>query len=141
MMARDFKPSVRGVMFRRYAGYLLSAVVVLILVADGMVDLLAPQLLQAQMAETGFPASLAAPLGCIILLCAALYVAPATAVVGAIFITGFAGGAICAHFRIGEIGSPPELFSVMLGAMAWVGLYLRDERVQSLIPLRSGGLS
>lgn len=136
-MARNVKAPVRGAMFGRYAGYLMSFVAVVILVVDSMVDLLAPQLLQAQMAETGFAASLAAPLGCIILLCAALYVVPATAMVGAIFITAFAGGAICAHFRLGEIASPPELFSVMLGAIAWGGLYLRDERLRSLLPLRS----
>ncbi|MCB4858453.1 DoxX family protein [Sphingobium sp. PNB] len=141
MMPNNVKPPVRGAQLGRYAGYLLSAVVMLILVADGLVDLFAPQLIQAQMTETGFPASLAMPLGCIILLCAALYVVPATAVVGAIFITGFAGGAICAHFRIAEIGSPPELFSLMLGALPWGGLYLRHDRLRPLLPLRSSDSS
>jgi hypothetical protein len=45
------------------------------------------------------------------------------------------GGAICAHVRIGELGSPPELMSLLLGAMAWGGLYLRDPRIRALLPI------
>lgn len=118
-------------------GWVLSAVVILVLVADGAVDLFAPALISAQMEETGFPAGLATPLGLFILVCVILYAIPRTAVLGAILATGFFGGAICAHFRLGEIGSPPQLISLLLGVAAWGGLYLRDERVRRLLPLRS----
>jgi hypothetical protein len=64
--------------------------------------------------------------GPIILVCAILYAIPATAVLGAILVTGFLGGAICAHVRIRELGSPPEIISLLLGVMTWGGLHARD---------------
>jgi hypothetical protein len=73
--------------------------------------------------------------GPIILACAILYAIPATAVLGAILVTGFLGGAICAHVRIGELGSPPEIISLLLGAMTWGGLYARDPRIRAILPL------
>ncbi|MFK0165338.1 DoxX family protein [Rhizobium sp. NPDC090279] len=118
-------------------GWVLSAIVILALAADAAVDLFAPSLISAQMEETGFPASLATAVGLIILVCVVLYAIPRTAVLGAILTTGFFGGAICAHFRLGEIGSPPQLISLLLGVVAWGGLYLRDERVRRLLPFRS----
>ena len=59
----------------------------------------------------------------------------ATATLGAILITGFFGGAICTHFRLGEIGSPPQLICLALGVITWVGLYLRNPTVRKLLPL------
>lgn len=118
-------------------GWVLSAIVILALATDATVDLFAPSLVSAQMEETGFPAGLATPVGLIILVCVVLYAIPRTAVLGAILATGFFGGAICAHFRLGEIGSPPQLISLFLGVLTWGGLYLRDERVRRLLPLRS----
>ncbi|WP_075852653.1 DoxX family protein [Rhizobium hainanense] len=118
-------------------GWVLSAIVILALATDAAVNLFAPSLVSAQMEETGFPAGLATPVGLIILVCVVLYAIPRTAVLGAILATGFFGGAICAHFRLGEIGSPPQLISLFLGVLTWGGLYLRDERVRRLLPLRS----
>lgn len=118
-------------------GWVLSAIVILALATDAAVDLFAPSLVSAQMEETGFPAGLATPVGLVILVCVVLYAIPRTAVLGAILATGFFGGAICAHFRLGEIGSPPQLISLFLGVLTWGGLYLRDERVRRLLPLRS----
>ena len=74
-------------------------------------------------------------LGPIIFACAILYAIPATAVLGAILVTGFLGGAICAHVRIGELWSPPEIISLLLGAMTWGGLYTRDPRIRAILPL------
>jgi hypothetical protein len=85
--------------------------------------------------ETGFTIDLTRVLGPIILACAILYAIPATAVLGAILVTGFLGGAICAHVRIGELGSPPEMIALLLGAMTWVGLYARDPRIRAILPL------
>jgi len=85
--------------------------------------------------ETGFAMDLTRVVGPIILASVALYAIPATVVLGAILVTGFLGGAICAHVRIGELDSPPEFISLLLGAMTWGGLYLRDPRIRTILPL------
>ncbi|HEX7851872.1 MAG TPA: DoxX family protein [Sphingomonas sp.] len=118
-----------------WAGRILSALVVVALVADGTIQLFAPARIAGMLQETGFAMDLTRVVGPIILACAILYAIPATAVLGAILVTGFLGGAICAHVRIGELGSPPELVSLLLGTMAWGGLYLRDPRIRALLPL------
>jgi hypothetical protein len=118
-----------------WAGRIMSALVVIALVADGAIQLFAPAQIASMLQETGFAMDLTRIVGPIILACAILYAFPATAVLGAILVTGFLGGAICAHVRIGELGSQPELISLLLGAMTWGGLYLRDPRVRALLPL------
>jgi len=120
-----------------WAGWVISSIVILVFAADAAVNLFAPAMVSAQMQETGFAAGQALPLGLIILVCVILYAIPRTAVLGAILMTGFLGGAICTHFRLGEVGSPPQLISLFLGVMAWGGLYLRDKRIRSLLPIRS----
>jgi hypothetical protein len=118
-----------------WAGRIMSATVVIALVADGAIQLFAPAQIASMLQETGFALDLTRIVGPIILACAVLYAIPATAILGAILVTGFLGGAICAHVRIGELGSPPELISLLLGAMTWGGLYARDSRVRALLPL------
>ena len=103
-----------------WAGRIMSAFVVIALVADGTVQLFAPAQMAGMLQETGFALDLTRIVGPIILACAVL---------GAIMVTGFLGGAICAHVRIGELGSPPEIISLLLGAMTWGTLYLRDPRI------------
>jgi hypothetical protein len=118
-----------------WAGRTMSALVVIALAADGTIQLLAPAQVASMLQETGFAMDLTRIVGPIILACALLYALPATAVLGAILVTGFLGGAICAHVRIGELGSPPELISLLLGALTWGGLYARDPRIRALLPL------
>src|ERR1700722_8751345 len=118
-----------------WAGRIMSAVVVIALAADGAIQLFAPAQIASTLQETGFAMDLTRIVGLIILACAILYAIPATAVLGAILVTGFLGGAICAHVRIGEFGSPPEIISLLLGALAWGGLYARDPRIRALLPL------
>ncbi len=118
-----------------WAGRIMSAFVVIALVADGTVQLFAPAQIASMLQETGFAIDLTRVLGPIILACAILYAIPATAVLGAILVTGFLGGAICAHVRIGELGSPPEIISLLLGVMTWVGLYAREPRIRAILPL------
>ena len=118
-----------------WAGRIMSAIVDAALVADGSIQLFAPAQIANMLQETGFAMDLTRVVGPIILACAILYAIPATAVLGAILVSGFLGGAICAHVRIGEFGSPPELISLLLGAMTWGGLYLRDPRVRTILPL------
>jgi hypothetical protein len=118
-----------------WAGRIMSAFVVIALVADGTIQLFAPAQIASVLQETGFAIDLTRIVAPIILACAVLYAIPATAVLGAILVTGFLGGAICAHVRIGELGSPPELISLLLGALTWGGLYARDPRVRAILPL------
>lgn len=118
-----------------WAGWALSALLVLVLLADAGVSLFAPQIMASEYAATGYQASSAAPLGGIIVICVVLYAIPRTAVLGAILVTAFLGGAIATHFRVGELGSPPQIVCLVLGALAWGGLYLRDARVRALVPL------
>jgi hypothetical protein len=117
-----------------WAGRIMSAVVVIALLADGAIQLFAPAQIASLLQETGFAMSLTHVVGSIALACAILYAIPATAVLGSILLTGFLGGAICAHVRIGELGSPPEIISLLLGAMAWGGLYARDPRIRAILP-------
>ena len=119
-----------------WAGRILSALVVIILLADASVNLFAPALLKAEMSASGFPVDLAPVLAVLMLLCAAVYAHPRTCVLGAILVTGFFGGAICLHLRMGEIGSPPQLISLLIGVLAWTGLFLRDANVRAILPLR-----
>ena len=121
----------------QWAGRILSALVVLALLADAAVNLFAPAILKAEMDATGFAPSSGPALGVVMLVCAILYGIPRTATLGAILITGFLGGAICTHFRLGEIGSPPQLICLVLGVITWAGLYLRNPTVRSLLPLTS----
>jgi hypothetical protein len=118
-----------------WAGRVMSAFVVIVLVADGTIQLFAPAPIASMLRKTGFAMDLTRIVGPIILTCAILYAIPATAVLGAILVTGFLGGAICAHVRMGELGSPPEIISLLLGAMTWGGLYARDPRIRAILPL------
>jgi hypothetical protein len=117
------------------AGRIVSALVVAALVTDATIQLFAPAQIAGMLQETGFATDLTRVVGPIILVCAILYAIPVTAVLGAILVTGFLGGAICAHVRIGELGSPPEIISLLLGAMTWSGLYARDSRIRAILPL------
>jgi DoxX-like family len=118
-----------------WAGRVMSAFVVIALLADGAIQLVAPAQIASLLQETGFAMDLTHVLGPIILACAVLYAIPATAVLGAILVTAFLGGAICAHVRIGELGSPPEIIALLLGALTWGGLYARDPRIRAILPL------
>jgi hypothetical protein len=111
----------------------LSALVVLFLLADAAVSIFAPHLLAEVQAHVGLPSELSPLLGGIMLLCALLFAIPRTATIGAILITAFAGGAICTHLRVGEIGSPPQFVSLALAAVAWLSLWLRDANVRGAL--------
>jgi len=122
----------------RWAGYTLSGLVVLFLVFDGVIKLVPLAVVTDSMAELGYSASgnLARGLGALTLVCALLYAIPRTSVLGAILLTGLLGGAIATHLRVDSPIFSHMLFGLYLGLMAWGGLYLRDERLRALIPLR-----
>lgn len=115
-------------------GWALSVIVILALFADGGTLLFSPGTLQPAMDEVQIPAAFAPRIAFLVILCGILYAIPRTAVLGAILISAFFGGAICAHFRAGQLGSPPQFIALALAAMAWGGLYLRDARIRALLP-------
>lgn len=129
-MIADSRPTVST-----WIGRLISAFVVLVLLADAASMLFMPATLTAEMESTGFAPGSLTPLGILVVVCAMLYALPRTAVLGAILVTGFLGGAICTHFRIGEIGSPPQLVCLALGLLTWGGLYLRSPALRRLLPV------
>jgi hypothetical protein len=81
----------------------------------------------------GYSASALRPLGIIEIACALLFAIPRTSVLGAILVTGYFGGAIATHVRIGDPFATP----LVLGVLVWLGLYLREPRLRPLAPLRA----
>ena len=84
------------------------------------------------MAHLGLPESLIMPLAILEIACVVTYLFPASSVLGAILLTGYIGGAICTHLRVGD----PFYVQIGLGVFVWLGLYLRENRLEELIPLR-----
>ena len=85
------------------------------------------------MAHLGLPESLIMPLAILELSCVVIYLIPATSVLGAILLTGYLGGAICTHWRVGD----PFYMQIAFGILVWLGLYLREPRLKALIPVRT----
>ena len=111
----------------------LSALVVLFLMADAAVSIFAPHLLADAQAKVGLPSELSPMVGGIILVCPLFFAIPRTATIGAVLITAFAGGAICTHLRVGEIGSLPQFVSLALATVAWLSLWFRDANVRRAV--------
>jgi hypothetical protein len=116
-----------------WTGRIMSTVPVLLTLLGSVMKLakVAPAL--EGMARAGFPEKFVVPIGMLELICVAAYVIPQTSVLGAILLTGLLGGATVTTLRIGD---PTFPLPVVLGMMAWGGLYLRDVRLRELIPLR-----
>jgi hypothetical protein len=91
-----------------------------------------PEMAQG-MAHLGLPESMVVPLAILELSCVIVYLIPPTSVVGAILLTGYIGGALCTHWRVGD----PFYVHIVLGILVWLGLYLREPRLKALIPLRT----
>jgi hypothetical protein len=121
-----------------WAGRVMSGIVILFLLLDGAMKLIPLDVVLKASEPLGIPGSLARTLGVLTLVCTLLYAFPRTAVLGAILLTGYLGGAVSAHLRVGDPLFTHVLFGVYLGLMAWGGLYLRDARLRALIPLQRG---
>ena len=119
-----------------WAGRITSALPALFLLVDGVMKLVKPEPVVKATVELGYAESVILPLGVVLLACTILYVIPRTAVLGAILLTGYLGGAVATHVRAGQ-GPFEILFPVVFGALLWGGLVLRDDRLRSLIPLRN----
>lgn len=123
------------------AGYVLSGLVILFLLFDAGLKLVSPETaIKYSPPDLGWPLDVPTMtmLGTLLLIPTLLYIWPRTAILGAILITGYLGGAIGTHVRIGSPLFSHSLFGVYLGLMLWGGLWLRDPRLRVLIPLRAG---
>jgi uncharacterized membrane protein YphA (DoxX/SURF4 family) len=118
-----------------WIGWVLSILPVLMLVMSGVMKVLQPPQAVEGFAHLGWPVKIAIVLAVLELGSTLLYLIPQTAVLGAILLTGYLGGAIATHVRIGEHTS--TVIPVLMGIFIWLGLYFRDPRLRSLVPLRS----
>ncbi len=114
-----------------WSGRIISGLFVVFLVADGVSHVMKPAGVVEAFSQLGIPLRLAVGLGILQLACIALYVLPRTSILGAILLTGFLGGAIAIHVRVGDPFFP-VFFLVIVGAALWLGLFLRDERLRVL---------
>jgi hypothetical protein len=131
--AADSQPSKKML----WSGRILSGLAVLFLLFDATVKVLQlPPALQGT-AQLGYPASVVFPLGILQLVCLVVYLIPRTAVLGAILWTGYLGGAIATHVRVGNPLFSHLLFPVYVAALLWAGLWLRDERVRAVLRART----
>ncbi len=120
-----------------WPGRVLTAVPVLFLAFDVTIKLMKIQPVVDSFTQLGIPVELARVVGTVELICLVLYCIPRTAVLGATLLTGYLGGAVLTHLRIGSPLLSHTLFPIYIGIMLWGALWLRDLRVRVLIPLRA----
>ena len=120
-----------------WIGRVLSALVILFLGFDSTIKLMRLPMVAEASAKLGYQNETTFHIGIVLLVCAILYAIPRTSILGAILLTGYLGGAVATHTRIGDPLFSHILFPTYLGAMLWLGLYLRDPRLRSLVPFRS----
>ena len=122
----------------RLLGRILSGLVIVFLLFDGAIKLVPWPIVTETMDKMGYGSneSLARSLGVITVVCTVLYSIPPTSILGAILVTGYLGGAIASHVRIGSPLFSHTLFGLYLGLMLWGGLWLRDRNLRSLLPFR-----
>ena len=121
-----------------WSGRALSAVAVLFLLFDAAGKLLGPRAVVEGTTALGWSASLLVPLGVIQLVCLAVYLIPRTSFFGAILWTGYLGGAVATHVRLGNPLFSHILFPTYIAALLWLGLWLRDRRLRALLPVTRG---
>jgi len=120
-----------------WAGWIITGLPVLFLLFDGIIHLLNIAPVVEASTQLGYPVSLAPAIGVLELVCLVLYVIPRTSVLGAVLLTGYLGGAIASNLRVGNPLFSHVLFPVYVGLLFWGGLYLREDRLSVLIPLRT----
>jgi hypothetical protein len=117
-----------------WTGRVLSALPVLLMLFSASMKLVhSPEFLVGWTGKFGYPEGAATAIGLVELACVVLYVVPRTAILGAILLTGYLGGAVATHVRIGD---PSAITPLLVGVLAWAGLYLREPSLHALLPLR-----
>jgi hypothetical protein len=120
-----------------WAGRVMSGAATLFLLVDATVKVLELPSAVEGTTQLGYPASVVFGLGMLQLVCLAMYLVPRTSVLGAVLWTGYLGGAVATHLRVGNPLFTHTLFPIYVAALLWGGLWLRDQRVRSVLPLRA----
>jgi hypothetical protein len=120
----------------RWIGWILTGIIVAFMLFDGAIQLIAFDFVTQGMMEFGLPESYARPLGIVTLACTLLYAWPRTSVLGAVLLTGFLGGTIATHMPRPEPLLPHIVTALVMGAIVWGGLWLRDPQLRALLPWR-----
>lgn len=119
-----------------WAGIIIGALPTLMLLFSGVLKLAKPADVVTEFARLGYPENVILGIGILEIACTVVYIIPRVSILGAILLTGYLGGAVATHVRIGD-----PIFNVLgpiiFGALLWGGLYLRDQRLRALLPLRS----
>ncbi len=121
---------------RLWAGRIITALPVLFLLFDTVIHLLNIAPVVEGFARLGYPVSIARGLGIIELICLVAYLIPRTAILGAVLLTGYLGGAVATHVRVGDPLFSHILFPIYVGVLLWGGVFLREARLRGLIPSR-----
>ena len=121
---------------RRRTGNILSGIAILFLLADSFGKLVKAQAVIEGTLKLGYPESSIIPIGIILLVCVVLYAIPRTAVLGAILLTGYLGGAVATNLRVGAPLFLYILFPVYVAGLVWGGIYLREDRLRAVLPVR-----
>lgn len=116
-----------------WAARIIAGLCILFLAADAIGKLVRPAPVVEATTQLGYPASALVGLGMTLLAGTILYAIPRTAVLGAVLLTGYLGGAVATHVRVGQ----PFYFPIGMGVLLWLALYLTDARIRALLPLRS----
>lgn len=117
---------------RFWIGWVITGLISALLTMSAVFKFVAPQQVQEEMGRLGYQSSQTFKLGVVELLCTLIYLFPRTAVLGAILLTGYLGGATATHVRVGDPFIPP----IINGVLVWLGIYLRDRRLGDVLPLR-----
>ncbi|ANS28774.1 hypothetical protein WSS_A30754 [Rhodococcus opacus M213] len=120
----------------RVAGLVVSALVVLFLLFDSLIHIANTQMVREAMAELGFAENVNRVIGVVLLVCLILYLVPATSILGAVLLTGYLGGAVATNMLTEQPIISTTLFPIYVGIFVWGGLFLRDARVRSIVPVR-----
>ena len=121
---------------RLWVARILSFLPALFLLLDGVMKLLKPAFVVEATLKLGYPERVILGIGVVLVICTLIYLIPRTAVLGAILLTGYLGGAVATHVRA-ETGWFEVMFPFILCSLLWAGLVLRDDRLRTLIPLRN----
>ena len=124
-------PTSKGML---WTGRILSGLIVAFILLAVSFGLSKPEMSRQGMRDMGYPESLGTPITIVFLVSTLLYAIPRTSVLGAILLTGYFGGAIATHVRLGQ---PTFVVGLSMGVLTWLGIYLRDARLRALLPLRT----
>ena len=130
------EPQVSARKGQLWAGRIMSGLGVAFLLMDGVMKLFKPAVVRETFARLGYPESEIIGVGVLLLICTALYLIPRASILGALLLTGYLGGAVATHVRVGDPLFSHALFPTYIAALLWVGLYLREPRLRALVPLK-----